>query len=922
MFKCAITMTQINSYSTQWHVYTDNNYDYVSTTSHAGQMQIKNSLRVHPSIKVSATQTLDMYLTTYYNCSQESLDTKFPNLPNKTFITLAVIEKEPVKRADADEFTKGTLHGHADEILKKKKPIELEAVLEPPEGCQNMRCIFVEGAPGVGKSTFALELCRRRKEIVRMKNYSLVVLLRLREKRVQSIQKISDLFYHEDSDLVQAVTEEVVACQGKKVLFVLDGFDELPDNLRKDSFIVELIRGKHFPACTVLVTSRPSATADLCLRNEIDKHMEILGFTHECIQQYAKSMLSNQPGVLDDFLKYISNNPAIHGMMYIPLNSAIVVEIYKANRTTKKPIPHTLTQLYSELCFVLLRKYLSEICLPLADNIPENFLDIKGDLKDQLMKLGKLAFEGAVSKDITFEKLPEGCSHLGFMNVSTSLYLGRKSVVSYSFLHLTLQEFLAAYYVSLLDGIHQQLLIIQKFDLLKDGQRFNNSTHLNVMLRFIAGLTEFKTVGWDLASKAMVVYVKRNLTVPNKVNEIGFTPLLVQCLLEVQSKQKIREACDTISKHNSSEYQPFVSESNIFFSISPRTPFDCYAVGRCVAASGYQWIIKISNIGVNEAVESLGCGLRSVGEVYGCICELNISGNDLSHQAMVSLSVFPLKILNQINQLDLSWNLLDKKALECLAGSLSKMPNLTDLNLSRNPGGDVGMVKVFQSLLTTKIHTLNVLETTLGISDVQALSQLIRPGSTLKKLKIGHKDVPSEAIVETILSPSSLEEVELWLLNYTDVDGSKFQLLKCNRNLKKLKFINSSDGLKLVIPHVTKALHNNLSLKMLGIGLDAIRMRRLENFQPGFYEGHLQNFRDVYYNERECLEVGIDDDSVKAIAEMIKVNTTLEKLELLKFGLTTDHFLILKDALQMNKTLKNIYIHRKASQIDPRITSS
>ena len=522
-------------------------------------MQTKNSLKVHPSIIVSSTQKLDMYLTNYYSCSHESLDTKFPHLLNKTFITLAVIEKEHIRRADADEFTKGTLHGHADEILKKKKPIELEAVLEPPEDCQNMRCIFVEGAPGIGKSTFALELCRRRKEIKSMKTYSLVVLLRLREKRVQGIQNISDLFYHDDSDLVQAVTEEVVACQGENVLFVLDGFDELPDNLRQDSFIVELIQGKHLPACTVLVTSRPSATADLCFKTEIDKHMEILGFTHERIQQYARSMLSNQPGVLDDFLRYISYNPAIRGMMYIPLNSAIVVEIYKANRTIKKPIPRTLTQLYTELCLVLLRKYLVETGSPLADKIQDNFVDLPGDLKDQLMKLGKLAFEGAVRKIVTFEKLPEGCTDLGFMNVSTTLYLGRKSVVSYSFLHLTLQEFLAAYYISLLDNVHQKLLIIEKFNLVIPCRIHiagDSTTHLLILLRFIAGLTEFENIGWDLAYKAMLKNEEWNLAYKamltngkfsdSQSSTIDFAPILVHCLLEVQHEHTIRYACEAI----------------------------------------------------------------------------------------------------------------------------------------------------------------------------------------------------------------------------------------------------------------------------------------------------------------------------------------------------------------------------------------
>ena len=631
-------------------------------------------------------------------------------------------------------------------------------------------------------------------------------------------------------------------------------------------------------------------------------------------------MLSDQPDVLEDFLKYISNNPAIRGMMYIPLNSAIVVEIYKANRTTKKPIPCTLTQLYTELCLVLLRKYLVETGSPLADKLNDNLLDLTEELKDQFKKLGKLAFEGAVKKDITFERLPEGCSDLGFMNVSTTLYLGRKSVVSYSFLHLTLQEFLAAYYVSLLDDVHQQLLIIKQFNLLKRDRSLNDSTHLNVMLRFIAGLTEFKNVGWDLAYQAMFV---RTLTynVNMQFKDHHFAPLLVQCLLEVQSEQKIREACGTISKDSCSKHPPITLESDLLFIISPSTSFDCYAVGRCVAASGYKWVIKISNIGVNEAIESLGCGLRSVGEVHGGIYALDISGNDLSHQAMLSLSVFPLIILNHIFGLDLSNNRLDKKALECLTDSLSKMPNLTDLDLSRNPGGDGGMVKVFQSLLITKIRRLIVHKTSLGISDIQALSQLIRPGSSLKKLSIGDKDVPCEETIEAILSPSSLEEVELWRLNYTAVVVSKFQLLECNMNLKFLMFKNIFDGLKLAVPHVAKALHNNVSLKRLEIatGGDLREMLLLESLiQPEFHEEILQEHR-AYYIEYERLRA--DDDSVKAMAEMIKVNTALENLELLMLGLTLDHVLTLKDALQMNKTI-SIYVHPQLFQIDPRITSS
>ena len=372
--------------------------------------------------------------------------------------------------------------------------------------------MFVEGAPGVGKSTFALEVCRRKDEIKSLKRFSVAILLRLREKEVQQIKNVGDLFYFSDPSLQQSVTNEVVSCGGENVLFVLDGFDEFPKELRRQSFLVELIQGKHLPACTVLVTSRPSATADLLFARgrRIDKRMEILGFTHDRIKQYAESMLSDQPDVYEDFLKYIAKNSAIHGMMYIPLNSAIVVEIYKANRATSKPVPCTLTQLYTELCLVLLKKYLSEKGDPLlAEKLPDNFEDLPESLKEQLFNLGKLAFEGALKREITFDKLPDGCEGLGFMNVSTSLYLGRKSVLSHSFLHLTLQEFLGAFYVSQLPDIEQKMLIIENFDLLKIAPTLASyvNNHLNVMLRFIAGLTELRSVGWELAHRG--IYAER-----------------------------------------------------------------------------------------------------------------------------------------------------------------------------------------------------------------------------------------------------------------------------------------------------------------------------------------------------------------------------------------------------------------------------
>ena len=71
-----------------------------------------------------------------------------------------MVKKERVSRGEADAFTKATLHGHIDEILKKKEPLELEDIFKH-EGQTDLKCVLVEGVPGVGKSTLAWELCRR-----------------------------------------------------------------------------------------------------------------------------------------------------------------------------------------------------------------------------------------------------------------------------------------------------------------------------------------------------------------------------------------------------------------------------------------------------------------------------------------------------------------------------------------------------------------------------------------------------------------------------------------------------------------------------------------------------------------------------------------------------------------------------------------
>ncbi len=231
------------------------------------------------------------YLRAYYRTAPIAPDNKLTLTQAKTYVNLALVMKEKVSQAQADRFTKATHHGQIDEVYQRKQPVSLEDVLKPEEGQDDVKCVLVEGAPGVCKSTFAWELCRRSNEIEAMRKYSLVVLLRLRENRVQQASTIADLFYHSETSFQQAVAEEVSAGVGAQIVLVLDGFDEVSESFRNNPFLVNLLRGVCLPKATVVVTSRPSARAQLlslCSR-QVSKHIMVLGFLQDQIRQYARS---------------------------------------------------------------------------------------------------------------------------------------------------------------------------------------------------------------------------------------------------------------------------------------------------------------------------------------------------------------------------------------------------------------------------------------------------------------------------------------------------------------------------------------------------------------------------------------------------------------------------------------------------------
>ena len=170
-------------------------------------------------------------------------------------------------REKLKKFRQQSIHGCVDDILEWKSPIAMEDILKPNYinvGGEieehPVTQLLIEGAPGIGKSTFAWEICQKWGKNELFREYSLVVLLKFRDKRVQEARRISDLFYHPHPQLQSEIVNDIILTRGHGLLLILEGFDEAPVSKRTmDSIFVRLFTGQEIPKATVILTTRPNA---------------------------------------------------------------------------------------------------------------------------------------------------------------------------------------------------------------------------------------------------------------------------------------------------------------------------------------------------------------------------------------------------------------------------------------------------------------------------------------------------------------------------------------------------------------------------------------------------------------------------------------------------------------------------------------
>ncbi|KAF1373368.1 hypothetical protein PFLUV_G00259840 [Perca fluviatilis] len=335
-----------------------------------------------------------------------------------------------------------------------------------PDQQKHIRVVLTSGVAGVGKTFSVQKFCLDWAEDLENQDVDLVIPLSFRELNLIKDEQYSLLellrVFHPS---LQEVPAEQLA--GSKVLFIFDGLDEsrlyldfnnneaVSDVTQKSPvnvLLTNLIEGKLLPSALVWITSRPAAANQIppaC----VDRVTEVQGFTDLQKEEYFRKRVSDEE-LSSRIISHIETFRSLHIMCLIPVFCWITATVLDHMLTTDQrgELPETLTDMYSHFLLVQTKRKK----LKYAEGHETSPQELMEADREVLLKLGRLAFEQLEKGNIMFYQ--EDLERCGLDVTEASLYSGvcsetfkRESVIFkktvYCFVHLSVQEFLAAVYL-------------------------------------------------------------------------------------------------------------------------------------------------------------------------------------------------------------------------------------------------------------------------------------------------------------------------------------------------------------------------------------------------------------------------------------------------------------------------------------------
>ena len=353
-------------------------------------------------------------------------------------------KRVPRAKPDEERSSVNLCSGGVEEVSCQKVPLKYEDIFNfPPDGDDSRRGVLIEGVPGSGKTTLVKRMCRDWANGSFAQDSKAVIQVVLRSLPKLDKLTIEDMVLTSVGDEEEAadIAQYVRDCQGDDVVFILDGFDELPKEMRQSSIVQDILEGRLAPKASFLITSRP-ISAQL-LYPLVDRRIEITGFGKEEVEKYvADYFATSNAAVGEELISTLRSRPTIRNLCFVPLLLRMVC--FMASFGTA--LPRTMHELFEGLVILTVNRNLEKA------NRKERAYSLE-DVKrlcPSFMKLAQLALEGLKHDTLVFSDVPfevdEALS--GLMNCIEAQNQFGGTTRTWHFLHLTLQEYFAAYALS------------------------------------------------------------------------------------------------------------------------------------------------------------------------------------------------------------------------------------------------------------------------------------------------------------------------------------------------------------------------------------------------------------------------------------------------------------------------------------------
>ena len=599
--------------------------------------------------------------------------------------------------------------------------------------------------------------------------------------------------------------------------------------------------------------------------------------------RYITEVFSKEPEFQANFLKYMFLVPHIKSMMYIPLNCAIIAQVYSESQSSHHlAIPRTRTQLYKALAHSLLVRHMKmeEGNCEYTSMLPESLN--KEDM-ERFRVLAKFAFDSyhkGESKKVTFfkEDIPEGLAHFGFMNESTEMYAGKGVEQTFSFLHLSLQEYLAAWHIAHSYSIEFQVayhgMVVgasppyrgsnrEEEDLLSSLEPLRES--LVEPAIFLAGITGLRCESED-GRNHWEMYLSRDTA------GVSDPSVLLCSLYEAQNPTILSHYFNAGSDRRQIGIGAGVSQTFLM-------PYDCYALSYCLAHSSDQFRLSIvvSRDDDVSLVETFVKGLEdhcrptSPPTVRYLQVELEIDSVEGSNKCLFWLA--KAKFLPKLGEIKFETTVLNSALAHTF---LQSLVNLQSLVVHVYHPTSWEWLAALRSLRELKV--LHVCSSRYCSVSTEGLTEVVLdiklPSNSVYDVR-SSTDALVDSLLKSVLRSNQITRMLLPNISRETMASVHSILLHCP-SLTTLWLKRTRLGYDGIL-HICSALRINTTLKHLVIEDDDLQVppsRRLRDWHDIQFTSFLSMERVALPSKTTCTDFLLELDNI------LKTNTTLEEMKI------------------------------------------